>query len=328
MEANQIRTSDRIVIVLVVAILFLSPRLARAQSSAALLVKPWEAQGAVEDDTSGYLLSGGHTDDTRDRFHLSILESQGRVRLFPGKEASPRFGYDLTLLNTHTAQPGFPSQLLDASVSAGTFLSKNNGWVTGISLGLGYAGDKPFGEGRAWYGRADFLLAKTFNEHDTLGIGIDYDGHRTYAPDIPLPGFGFSHEFDPTLALVVGLPVSSITWKPTDQWRIYADYELVNQIDVNIGYQFIRHWTAFADFASRQDAFWISELPTHHRLLYSQRRLEAGIRWEPIADLTITLAGGYAFSTDFRAGWDYRASRRYLYASDEPYVHVGVDFKF
>jgi len=301
---------------------------ARGQAGASLLLKPWSADQTVEDDTAGYLLSGGHTEDTRDRFHLSLLESAGRVRLFPGQEASPRFGYDLTLLNSHTSQPGFPSQLLDISVAGGTFLSSNNGWVTGLTLGVGYAGDVPFSDGRAWYGRADFVIAKKFSETDALGIGLDYDGHRTYGPDIPLPGFGYSHQFDPTFQMVIGLPVTSITWKPIDHLRIYADYELVTQINVDIGYEFVPHWIAFGAFESRQDAFYIEELRGHRRLLYSQRRLEAGVRYQPVDMVTIGLAAGFAFSTDFRSGWDFRSSARYLYASNEPYVRAEVQLKF
>ena len=313
---------------LAVAAVLVATQKASGQAGASLLLKTWEADQAVEDQTAGYIFSAGHRLETDQRFHLLTVESEGRLRLFPGKEASPRLGYDLTLLNAHTNRPGFPSQLLDASVAAGTFLSKQNGWVTGLTLGLGYAGDEPFGRGRAWYGRADFVIAKEFSDTDALGIGFDYDGNRTFLADVPLPGFGYSHQFDPTFQVVAGVPVTSLIWKPIEHLRISGDWELFADLDADIGYEFVKHWTAFAGFESRRTAFWIHDLPGHHRLLYSQRRVELGVRWQPSDHLTFSLAGGYGFSTDFRSGWDYRHSTRFLYGSDEPFVRIGAEFKF
>jgi len=299
-----------------------------AQSSAALLLKPWEASGLVEDSTSGYLMDQGHVQTNGNHFQMSVLESQGRVRLFPGHEASPRFGYDVTLLNTHTSNPGFHSQLLDASFAAGAFVGIYQGWVFGVTLGLGYAGNSPFAEGRGWYGHEDFVIAKKFGEHDAVGIGIDYDGHRSYLPDCPLPGLAYSHTFDPHLDMVLGAPLSSITWKPTDQWRFYLDYLILTDFNFDAGYQFIKHWTVFGAFETRRDQFYITELHGHNRLLYGQKRAEAGIRFDPRPELNFNIAVGYAFSTDFRSGWDYRTTNPYLYASNVPYVHIGCDLKF
>ncbi|HSU67163.1 MAG TPA: hypothetical protein VLJ39_09840 [Tepidisphaeraceae bacterium] len=307
---------------------------ARAQTSAALLIKPWEANGAAESTTNGLLLDEGHVKETGNSFQLSELESQGRVRILPGHEASPRFGYDVTLLNIHTSehgtafQRGIHSQLLDASLAGGTFLAKENGWVYGVTLGLGYAGNSPFAEGRAWYGRADFVVAKKFSETDAIGIGLDYDGHRSYLPDCPLPGFGYSHTFDPHLEMVIGAPLTSITWKPTDQWRLYLDWLLLSDLDADVSYQFIKHWSVFGAFQTRRDQFYISELHGHTRLMYLQRRLEGGIRFQPNQSLTFKAAIGYAFSNDFRRGYDYRSTSRYIYVTDEPYVSLGLDFAF
>jgi hypothetical protein len=306
----------------------LLPSIARGQTSAALLIKPWDASGLVEEETTGLLINEGHVHTTGNSFQLSVLESKGRVRLLPGHEASPRFGYDVTLLNAHTSQPGFHSQLLDASFAAGAFVGIYNGWVFGFTLGVGYAGNSPFAVGRGWYGHEDFVVAKKFNEQDSVGIGIDYDGHRSYMPDVPLPGIGWSHTFDPHWNLVIGEPLSSITWTPTSDWRIYADYLLLTDFDLDVGYQFIKHWTVFGGFQTRRDQFYITELHGHTRLLYGQKRLEGGIRFEPTPSFNFTVALGYALSTDFRKGWDYRKTQPFLYATDEPYVRVGLEMKF
>lgn len=316
------------VVACVALLLCVSP--ARAQSGASLLVKPWDKDQLVEDETDGYIFNGGHTSqrESGHDFQLSSIESSGRVRILPGNVASPRLGYDFTLLNARTRYPGFPHQLIDASVAGGTFLNKTNGWVTGITLGVGYAGDSPFGRGTGWYGKADFVLAKEFSENDAIGIGIDYDGNRTLLPDAPLPGFGYSHRFDPRLKMVFGLPVTSIDWKPIDRLLVHLDYLLVEDLDVDIGYEFIPHWTVYGGFQTRRDAFHAASLRSHQRLFFLQRRAEVGLRFVPGTLATVTLAAGYGFDGEFRTGWDLRDTGRYLRFSDEPYLRAGVELRF
>lgn len=304
------------------------PAVLRAQTSPALLLKPWDAPGAVENTTNGLLESPGHVQENGRGFQFSSLESEGRFRLVPGMEASPRAGYDVTFLNAHTSAPNFPHQLLDASVAGGSFVGIYNGWILGATAGGGYAGSSPFGQGRGWYARGSFIVARKFSEHDAVGIGIDYDGHRSYLPDCPLPGLAFSHTFDPHLDVVIGAPLSSLTWKPNDRWRIYADWLLLTDFNVNATYMLTKHVGAFVGLETHRDQFWISQLHDHKRLLYLQRRVEGGIDWDPFAGLHLKAAIGYAFSTDFRSGWDYRQTNPYLYASNEPYLRLGLDYRF
>ena len=318
----------------VIAALIAGPALlasfAFGQSGAGLLVKPWDADQILEDRTDAYLFSGGHTNDHESGhdFRLFSVESQGRLRLFPGNEASPRFGYDVTLLDSHTSLHGFPHQLIDASFAGGTFLSKNNGWVTGITAGVGYAGDTPFARGTAWYGKADFVVAKVFNENDSIGIGLDYDGNRTYLPDVPLPGVGFSHRFDPKLKMVFGVPVTSIDWKPIEHLEVKFDYVLVQDLDADVGYEFLPHLQVYGGFQTRRDAFHVAGIPDHRRLLYEQRRTEVGLRFQPKKLVSFVVAAGYGFDGEFRTGWDDQRTHRFLRFSDEPYVRAGFELKF
>jgi hypothetical protein len=304
------------------------PLTLHAQTGPALLLKPWDASGAVENTTTGLIENEGHVQENGDGFQFSSVESEGRFRLFPGMEASPRLGYDVTFINAHTSAANFPHQLLDASVGAGSFVGIYHNWVLGATLGVGYAGSGPFEEGRAWYGRASFIIARKFSDQDAVGIGLDYDGHRSYLPDSPVPGLAYSHTFDPHLDVVLGAPLSSLTWKPDDHWRIYGDWLLLTDFDINATYMITKQIGAYADLETHRDQFWIPELPDHKRLLYLQRRVEGGVKWDPFAGLHFTAAIGYAFSTDFRFGWDYRNTGPYLYASNEPYIRFGLEYRF
>ena len=325
---THVRLSSLSIVPLFFILMTASP--ARAQSGASLLVKPWDKDQLVEDQTDGYLFEGGHTGnhEAGHDFRLFALESSGRFRIMPGNVASPRLGYDITYLDAHTRYPGFPTQLIDASFAGGTFLSKSNGWVTGITLGVGDAGDDAFARGTGWYPKADFVLAKEFNENDAIGIGLDYDGNRTFLPDVPLPGVGFSHRFDPKLKMVFGVPVTSVDWKPIDRLEIKLDYTIIEDLDANIGYQIIPHWTVYGGFQTRRGAFHIAELPDHRRLLFQQRRAEVGVRFEPGKLFSVTVAGGYGFDGEFRSGWDSRQTTRVLRFSDEPYLRAGLELRF
>lgn len=304
------------------------PSSLHAQTSPALMLKPWDADSTFEDTTNALIENQGHVQETGQGFQFSSVESQGRLRLFPGKEASPRLGYDMTFLNVHTSAANFPHQLLDASVAGGSFVGIYQKWVLGATVGFGYTGSSPFGQGRGWYGRASFIIARKFSDQDAVGVGFDYDGHRSYLPDCPLPGLAYSHTFDPHLDVVLGAPLSSLTWKPDDHWRIYGDWLLLTDFDLNATYKITKQIGAYVDLETHRDQFWIPELPDHKRLLYLQRRVEGGVKWDPIEGLHLTAAVGYAFSTDFRFGWDYRNTGPYLYASNEPYIRFGLEYRF
>ena len=77
-----------------------------------------------------------------------------------------------------------------------------------------------------------------------------------------------------------------------------------------------------------REAFHVSNLPRDHRLLFFQYRAEAGIRFEPIPQMTAGVGIGYGFDGKFRSGFDYRATRRVAEFTDEPYIRGEVTFRF
>src|SRR5690348_6179836 len=226
------RLRHRTLILMVLSTLvMLSAGTARAQTGASLLVKPWPDKSQLFDGRAdAFFFEAGHIHRTDVSIHLDQYESTGRFRVLPGNEISPRVGYDFFFLDSHTNAPRIPRQLSDESIAFGTGIFKKDNWIGGITLGGGYAGDKPFGEGDAWYVKSDLILAKQINEHDYLALALDYDGHRSYYPDVPLPGFGYSHRFDPRLTVVLGAPYSSVSWKPIDRLDIEAEYDLLTDL--------------------------------------------------------------------------------------------------
>jgi hypothetical protein len=303
---------------------------ARAQTGAELMVKPWPDKGEISDGSAdAWIFNAGHTRQSDQSFQLSDYESVGRFRVLPGNEISPRIGYDFLLLENRTPNSRIPKQLSDDSVAFGTGVAKwGDGWVAGVTLGIGYAGSDAFAVGRGWYGKADIIIAKEISDTDAIGLVLDYDGNRAYLPDTPLPGFGYSHRFDPKLSVVVGAPFSSVDWKPIDQVDITASYQLFADFKASIAYEVLPHIFTYGSYGFVRDAFEVDGLEHNRRLLFHQQRAEVGIRYVPIENFTAKVGIGYGWEGSYRSGWDFDRTKLVQDVSDGALLHVGLEWKF
>ena len=123
---------------------------ALAQTGARLMLEAFPRELTLVTATDANFLQGGHTQSNDESFRLSIYESSGRVRLQPGVFESPRVGWDFTYLELNSTDPRLPEQLVDQSVGFAFPIAKSGDWVIAGSVGVGYAGDTPFGDGDAW----------------------------------------------------------------------------------------------------------------------------------------------------------------------------------
>src|SRR4051812_10398533 len=123
-----------------------------AQTGPELLLKPFPKEAQIEATASATIQDSGHAQKSDAEFKLGIYESEGRLRLFPGEEASPRIGYSITYMDMDSAIAGLPRRAIDQSVSFAMPIGKYEDWVFGLSVGVGYAGDSFFGDGDGYYG--------------------------------------------------------------------------------------------------------------------------------------------------------------------------------
>ena len=131
--------------------------------------------------------------------------------------------------------------------------------------------------------------------------------------------------------MTLGLPVSSIHWKPKQvpNLDVQVDFYLPDDADVKIGYRVIDHLTVFGRLQSINEAFFLDGLPSNHdRLLFQQRRAEAGVRWEPHEGWQLEAAIGYGWNGEFTVGFDQRDSKTFVDVSDEPYLRAGLEIRF
>ena len=313
-----------------VSLLAISTR-AHAQTNAELLISPFPKEQAVTADASAVFLEGGHIAESGvdEDFQLSLFGTQGRFRLVPGTLESPRIGYDFTYLDLDTGFDGLPERLVDQSVAVGFPLGKYGDWIFGASVGLGYAGDGGFGDGDAWYGLASIAAFWQMDETSAFVFFLDYDGNRTFLPDVPLPGGAYIKRISDRLELTAGLPISSITWKATDRFTLELAYSIPDNVRVDVGYEVIDHFTIFGRVRQQRNAFYFDGLAENYdRILFQQRRAEAGVRYEPCKNAALDLALGYAWGGEFSEGFDSRKTNEIADISDEPYIRAGVELKY
>ncbi len=301
-----------------------------AQSGPALLIKPWPKEQFIENSTDMLFFADTTEEDNGREFTLNIVESLGRIRLLPGNIASPRIGYELTYLDIGGEDGRLPKRLTDQSLGAGFAFAKVDDWIAGATIGAGYAGDTPYGDAQGWYGKATVILFREINENHSLGFAIDYDGNRTMLPDVPLPGIQYSFKLPQrNLQLVVGAPINAVIWDVNPRTKVEATWTMLDRFDGRASYLLARHISLFGRFESRQIAFRMDEFDdTNDRLLWQQRRVEAGIYWSPYKFLKVMAAGGWAFGQDFSVGFDFRRDWKLADIDDAPYGRFGIEFRF
>ena len=243
-----------------------------AQTGPALLVEPFPKEQLIDARGSWLFEDAGHVQGSNESLRLAFYETAGRVRILPGNLVSPRVGWDLEYIDLRgsTFRP-LPSQLTDQSVGVAFPVAQIDDWIFGVALGLGYAGSSPYAEGTGWYGKGTAVAFRQFSEKDAIVFVLDYNANRTFLPDVPVPGFAYTRRVSPQLFYVVGLPVTSVTWKPTEHLSLEAGWIPIEEFHAAAGYEFVPHLSAFASLDYRSDAFKLEGLRGNDRLLFQQR---------------------------------------------------------
>jgi hypothetical protein len=280
----------------------------------------------VEGRGDAVVQSSGHTQGSDFRLGLATYELSARVELMHEHEINPTVGFHAFYLDIRSTSPRLPSRLFNGSVGVASPIAKFGDWFAAASASVGYAGDAAFSDDSAYYGRGTLLFGRKFGEDQSLLIALDYNGNRAEYPDIPLPGVAYSKRISDELSVVVGFPYSSFEWKRTP-FTVRADYAFPQSLNVDAGYAFAQHWEVYGGLRSIQEAFHLSRLEADRRIIFEQRRAEAGVRWDPTKNLKFVLGAGYAFGSKFGVGFDARKTNKLEKGSDEPYVRVGFELR-
>ena len=300
---------------------------ASAQTDAGGLLSPWPTGLSMESETDAILENAGHVKEDGDSLRLGQYESQGRWKLIDTYKINPTIGYDAYYLDINSRDPRLPKHLVDASVGFATPLAKVGEWFFAASGAVGYAGNAPMTQGSAYYGKATVLFGKELGPDSNLIFGLDYNGNRAEFPDLPLPGFAYTKRINPTLLAAVGFPYTTLTWTPVDYVNIKVKYTFPELYELEATYNLTKQVGLFVNLTDEEKVFHLQDAPHDHRLFFEQQRAETGVRWEPISNVSLLVAGGYAFNTKFDEGFNAYDAETLLHSSEEAYVRIGLELR-
>ncbi len=307
---------------------FAAATIAQAQTGPGLVLRPWPDGKSVEVAADAMFLGSATTDNAAADIHLRRYDVGGRYR--SDQSAAPlfSFGVDVTYLDVATSDPALPDSLVDQSVAAGVALGETGGWAFDVIVGFGYAGDNPYGDDTALYAIADVIARHRVDDRSSWHVLLDYNGNRTFLPDVPLPGFGYHHRSSDVFSYTLGLPHSGFDWRPADRVSLSVGYVVPVTFRAVAAYEVTDGVSVFGQFDNRLDAFTLDSTRDHRRLFFQQRRIEAGVRVRPHDMVDITLAGGYAFDQEFESGFDTRDRDGVADVSDEPFIRAALNLRF
>ncbi|MFT3786371.1 MAG: hypothetical protein QM770_09410 [Tepidisphaeraceae bacterium] len=316
----------------------MSSSIASAQTGPGLLLKPFDENKGYELSAStAYFFDAGAKDVSGEPdIQVTTVRAQGRMKLdFEDinstiHKAQPRAGFDVKHLILNRDNTAFlPGQFTDASIGAGMGIAAGDKWKAGVTFGIGYAGAGAFGDGDGIYGKADLAVGIDLDDRSSLGIVLNYDGNRSFLPDVPLPGFLYTYRISNELSLGVGVPFSNIVWTPSDKWRVELTYAFPDVATAKVEYKLTDHLGLYAELANETYSFhWDGLQQGRDRVFFTQNRIELGVSGYAAKDVRLTVAGGYAFGQTFEQGWDTRDSDTITDLDSAPYARVELSARF
>lgn len=304
----------------------------QAQTGPVLMLKPWENDQKLELNFDAFIFADSNTDSAvNDSFDLKIYESSGRTNLSKDEAHAFNVGYQLLHIDIGSTDPLLPERLTEIRVSVGYDFGPyfEGEWNVSATFGVGYAGDAAFNDSDAWFLLADVILTKQIDAQSTLQLVFNYDGNRSFLPDVPLPSFLYTRRVNEQFTYGVGFPYNLIIWKPADKWTVEANYWFPLTMNLVVSYEVCDFATIFARLQNRYRGFHIEgDGNDEDRLYFQQRRIEAGVDLKPCANASIIVAVGYAFDQSFEFGWDVRDTNTVQDVDAAPYLRVGGEIRF
>jgi hypothetical protein len=307
-----------------------------AQTTSALTLDPWTHTGWGETlDRPLYQAQANVRGADHETTQMFLWDSTGRFRLSPQSNLDPRIGYRYLTITTDSNSRTLPYTLDEISLAFGATLGEwQGGRVTAIA-GAGYSGDNLFADTNGIFGIGHLAWERSLNARDTLAITLDYDGSRAFLPDVPLPGFAFSHRADGDgLSWSFGFPRSGVDWAITPDLRLTAGYAVPFTADVSLEYQLGRGVSVFGGYSDFFNAFFLDDRPKTDRFFLHMQRVEVGLRyvnpdllgWKLYLDAALTV--GYAFDQSWSHGFDVRDLEPLQGTEGTPYVGIVLRGRF
>lgn len=241
---------------------------------------------------------------------------------------SDRYSKTSALLPRDSAK--LPENLYDLKV--GPFFRKqlDNGWTTGAALMVGSASDKMFHSWDEFAFRGDAYVKIPAKGEDSWLMYVDYNNNRYYWRGYPVPGAGYWYKPSEKFEAIIGLPLAYVEIKPFAKTTLKASYTAIDTVYAKASYELTPSLSVYGLFNWDNETYARANRSVRDdRLVYSEKKLAAGLHWQFMKYAGMKVAGGYAFGRYFyeEKRFDNRKENK-IDIKDGPFIeaHIGVPF--
>jgi hypothetical protein len=311
-------------VVLGVALLLMLPVKAAAQAELQMWLNPEMGKQMLRGDYRGTFYPERRVDHqdatlamTEHRFTLVAPLFQNSTDEFA---VSGRVAYQDIVTNAVFPESGedFPRHLWDIWASVSYRHKFDNGWVGGVAVQGGTATDEPFKSMDDVYVRALALLRIPQGERNAWILTVLYASDQQYfgIKNIPMPGLAYLWNPSDKFRAVVGVPFSSIEYKPFKTLTLEAQYFPFWTVRTFATWEIFRPLRAYIGFDWDNDHWYQhGRGDKDDKLYYYEKRATIGARFD-LRHVGIEVFGGYAFGRFYFEGEGY---------SDRTENRVGVE---
>ena len=165
------------------------------------------------------------------------------------------------LIDTHARFPEaggrFPSELWDASATFSYRHKFDNRWIAGIALTGGSASDEPFNSWDEVYYRVVTMLLVPHGERNAWIFSLIYASDQDlFNLNIPFPGIAYVWVPSDRFRAVIGVPFSTIEFKPVEPLTLEAQYFPPRGIRARVTWQVFQPLRAWVGFDWDHDKYY------------------------------------------------------------------------
>jgi hypothetical protein len=145
----------------------------------------------------------------------------------------------------------------------------------------------------------------------------------------PVPGIAYLYNPSDDLRMVIGVPITSIEYKPLEKLTLEAQYFPVRRIRTRATYEMFRPLRLFVGYDWDYEHYYLVDREKRDdQLYYYEMRLLGGIRFD-LRYVGFQVRGGYAFERFFYEGEEFsdRDFNR-IDVGSGPFVMAGISFRF
>ena len=225
----------------------------------------------------------------------------------------------------------FPDQLWDVKFGA-TYRHKfENGWIGGANVTVSSPSDRPFDSWDEIMYRFTLFLRVPHGERNAFFFMLTYANFQELVTDInvPIPGIGYLYSPSDNLSVFIGMPFTSIMWKPIEPLTLSFNYVMLREIHFRAMYQVFRPLRVYVGFDWDNFSYLRADRGDNQdRIFYYEKRAIAGVRFD-LRHVGFEVMGGYAFDRFFFEGEGYGDRRdNHIDVGAGPFVMGRVSFRF